>query len=512
MINPFQLKLASIQRSNGLLNEAEFKRIRLLNGLYLQAHGYMLRVAVADGELSGKQLAVLAAISEKYDRGYFHVTTRQNVQFNWIKLLDAANAVEILSRVKLYSSHTAGNCVRQITCDPYHGIRLDEFGDITAVTRTLREKFTLNPYITQLPRKVKICVWSSSEDNVLGLFSDIGIRVVADWALVTVGGGLGKCPRVGTKLLKIKITALASWIASFLRVYCILSGPTRTKFLVSNLGKETLLRLTVHEIKDMDVDVAIYARNKQEIVVKDDINTIDWINDKDFQKWYENHTWPHKTKGLRRVEIGCSAYFAPPGDMLASDAKLLCEVAQKYSMDQVRLSLNQTIVLPYVHILYLTKVYRACKNFESHNVVCCPGLDYCTLANARSILIAQKLRLLNCGLLIRVSGCQNACSQHHVFDVGVIGSNKGGQEVYQIVVGGSAAAGKICTTLVRSASGEKVPGIIAKYAALINKLKKNSFESAHKCFQRNRTFIIKRKNDKTKPTKVKPVMPAVLRA
>ncbi|MFP3039022.1 MAG: hypothetical protein ACKEQI_00070 [Candidatus Hodgkinia cicadicola] len=508
MINPFQLKLASIQRSNGLLNEAEFKRIRLLNGLYLQAHGYMLRVAATDGELSGKQLAVLAAISEKYDRGYFHVTTRQNVQFNWIKLLDAANAIEILSRVKLYSGHTAGNCVRQITCDPYHGIRLDELGNILPVTRTLREKFTLNPYINQLPRKVKICVWGSYEDNVLGSFNDIGIRVVGEWALVTIGGGLGKCPRVGTKLLKIRLTALASWIASFLRVYCILSGPARTKLLVSRLGKEMLLRLTVHEVRDMDVDVLVYARNKQEIAVKDDINTIDWINDEDFQRWYENHTWPHKTKGLRRVEIGCSAYFAPPGDMLAADARLLCEIAQRYSMDQIRLSLNQTIVLPFVHILYLTKVYLACRNFESHNVVCCPGLDYCTLANARSILMAQKLRLLNCGLLIRVSGCQNACSQHHVFDVGVIGINKGGKEVYQIVVGGSVAESKLCTTLVRSASIAKVPGIIAKYAALINKLKKNSFESAHKCFVRNRAFIIRKKNNKVKSIQITPLMPA----
>ncbi|MGP1925448.1 MAG: hypothetical protein ACTS6A_01730 [Candidatus Hodgkinia cicadicola] len=504
MINPFQLKLASIQRSNGLLNEAEFKRIRLLNGLYLQAHGYMLRVAVADGELSGKQLAVLAAISEKYDRGYFHVTTRQNVQFNWIKLLDAANAVEIMSRVNLHSGHTAGNCVRQITCDPYHGIRLDELGDILPVTRTLREKFTLNPYINQLPRKVKIGVWGSCEDNVLGSFNDIGIRVVSDWALITVGGGLGKCPRVGTRLLKVKVEALASWIASFLRVYCALSGSARTKSFVSDLGKETLLRLTVHEVKNMDVDVKVYARNKQEIVVKDDINKIDWINDEDFQKWYETHTWPHKTKGLRRVEIGCSAYFAPPGDMLAADAKLLCEVAQRYSMDQVRLSLNQTIILPYVHILYLTKVYQACKNFESHNVVCCPGLDYCTLANTRSILMAQKLRLLDCGLLIRVSGCQNACSQHHVFDVGVVGINKGGKEVYRIVVGGSAAERKLCVTLVKSASVAKVPGIIAKYAALINKLKKNSFESAHKCFERNRAFIIKKKANRFKPNQVPP--------
>lgn len=189
--------------------------------------------------------------------------------------------------------------------------------------------------------------------------------------------------------------------------------------------------------------------------------------------------------------------------MLASDAKLLCEIAQRYSMDQVRLSLSQTVILPYVHILYLTKVYRACKDFESHNVVCCPGLDYCTLANARSILMAQKLRLLNCGLLIRVSGCQNACSQHHVFDVGVIGINKGGREVYHVVVGGSVAERKLCVTLARSASSEKVPGIVAKYAALINKLKKNSFESAHKCFERNRAFIMKKKNTTVKSTAVK---------
>lgn len=190
--------------------------------------------------------------------------------------------------------------------------------------------------------------------------------------------------------------------------------------------------------------------------------------------------------------------------MLATDAQLLCEIAQRYSMDQVRLSLAQTVILPFVHVAYLTKVYKACRLFKSHNVVCCPGLDYCTLANARSILMAQKLRLLNCGLSIRVSGCQNACSQHHVFDVGVIGANKGGKEVYQVVVGGSAAEGKICKTLVRSAPASKVTGIITKYASLINKLKKNSFESAYECFERNRAFFTKKKYIKTKSTRITP--------
>lgn len=177
-------------------------------------------------------------------------------------------------------------------------------------------------------------------------------------------------------------------------------------------------------------------------------------------------------------------------------------------MDQVRLSLNQTVVLPYVHVSYLTKVYKACKDFESHNVVCCPGLDYCNLANARSILMAQKIRILNCGLSVRVSGCQNACSHHHVHDVGVIGLNKRGREVYQIVVGGSVDKGKICETLVKSAPSSMVVGIIAKYAALINSLKKNSFESAHQCFMRNRAFFIKRNINKKKSVRITPFMPA----
>ncbi len=194
----------------------------------------------------------------------------------------------------------------------------------------------------------------------------------------------------------------------------------------------------------------------------------------------------HKLKSLRRVELGCSSTASPPADVSASDASTLCELAQRYSMDQIRLSLQQTLVLPFVHATNLVRVYKLCSHFAVHGVVCCPGLDYCALANARSIQMAQKLALLKSGLQIRVSGCANACSHHHVFDVGVIGINKAETEAYQLVVGGSAPDRKLCRTLCKALPAYKVVGFVARYAALIRVLKKDSFESAHLCFSRSK--------------------------
>ncbi|MFP3039452.1 MAG: hypothetical protein ACKESB_01860 [Candidatus Hodgkinia cicadicola] len=487
------LKLATIQRMNASLSEAEFKKTRLLSGVYLQLHSHMLRVAIECGELTARQLGALALLSVKYDRGYFHITTRQNVQFNWVNPWEAAKLSEALTRIGLSSSYTAGNCVRQITCDPTHGTSLSEVVDTAPVVKALRNKLCFGNSLIKLPKKVKICVWSGAEDEVLGGFHDIGIRLVENKAYVTVGGGLGRSPKVGQKLVKLSTVKLLHWISSFLKVYAAAAAghpPFRTKTLVANLGKQAIVKLTA-DVASLSASQSLHIPASGSSMVVRPASLISWYNTESFERWYTQNTSAHKIRGLRRVELGCSSTFSPPADVSASDALTLCEVAQRYSMDQIRISLRQTFILPSVHITNLTKVFTLCSRFELQNVVCCPGLDYCALANSRSILMAQKLALLKTGLQIRVSGCVNACSHHHVFDVGVIGINKAGTEAYQLVVGGSAKNRKLCRTLCKALPAYKVVGFVARFAAAIKTLRKDSFESVYQCFVRSKMRLNK---------------------
>ncbi|MFP2998005.1 hypothetical protein ACA081_00075 [Candidatus Hodgkinia cicadicola] len=500
-----EFKLACIQRLSKKLTELEFKKIRLLNGVYLQLHSYMLRVAIPNGELNTKQLVALALISIKYDRGYFHMTTRQNVQFNWININNVAKITRILCKLNLWTAYTAGNCVRQITCDPTHEISLDEQDkDVTKIINEIRYQLGFNPSLSNLPRKVKICVRANIKDNVLSDFSDIGIRLSNNKAFIKVGGGLGRNPQVSLKLIKIAKSKIVCWLLEFLKVYKSLSSiqkhQSRIKYLIAKYDKNTLIRLTKNftDIKVAMPIESIPIDHDKSIIYKKK-NLIKWCNSKSFEDWYNLYTHANKQVCLRHIELNCNSNsdLSPPGDISVKDVHELITIIQKYSMDQVRLTLAHNLILPYVNNIDIVEVYKLCSSFIVHNIVCCPGLDYCTLANTRSILLAQKIILFNTlngncfsNLKIRISGCVNSCSQHHLFDIGIVGIFKDkSSEYYQILVGGDAPTGKRCQILCKSVPASKIPGIILWYNKTINLLKKDYSESEHLCFSRNKINI-----------------------
>ncbi len=500
-----EFKLVCIQRLNQKLTELEFKKIRLLNGVYLQLHSYMLRVAIPSGELSSKQIVTLAFISIKYDRGYFHMTTRQNVQFNWININNLEKITRILCKLNLWTSYTSGNCIRQITCDPTHEISLDEQDkDVTKVLNEIRHQFGLNPSLSDLPRKVKICVRANIKDNVISDFTDIGIRLSNNKAFIKVGGGLGRNSQLGLKLIKIDKSKIVCWLFLFLKTYKMLSSTkkyqSRIKKFVNEFDKNTLIRLTKN-FSDIKVAMTIETMpiDHDKSIIYKKMMFIKWCNSKSFENWYNLYTHANRQVCLRHIEINCNSNsdLSPPGDISVKDVYELSIIIQKYSMDQVRLTLAHNLILPYVNNIDIVEVYKLCSSFIVHNIVCCPGLDYCTLANTRSILVAQKIILFNIlngncfsNLKIRISGCVNSCSQHHLFDIGIVGIfiDKS-SEYYQVLVGGDAPTGKRCQMLCNSIPVSKITGTILWYNNTINLLKKDYAESEHLCFSRNKINI-----------------------
>ncbi|ATW06175.1 Sulfite reductase [NADPH] hemoprotein beta-component [Candidatus Hodgkinia cicadicola] len=469
------------QRLLGRARESEFRPMRLFNGVYLQLNGYMLRAATTNCQLNSEQIVALALASCKYDRGYFHITTRQTVQFNWVSLAAAAKLTQLLSKIGLSSLHTSGNCVRQITCDPLWGISLDETTDATGLISTLKQQIVLDPAMELLPKKVKMCVWSAYKDRVLGQFNDIGIRLTAGGGFVTLGGGLGRAPAAGVRLIKMRAHVLTQWVLAFLRVYNALASTCkyslRTKFLVRKLGKLALFKLTGCELNSSTRAIATLPARTSEVRLKC-VHVIRWPNSHKFEQWYSKCTWSQRALGARWVLVGTNA---PPGDITAANAMALATLTQRYCMDQIRLTLSQTLILPWMPSANAVDVFAACSRYLPHNVVCCPGLDYCTLASARSIIVASKLMLLKTTLNIRVSGCVNACSQHHVFDIGIVGVLKANVEAYQVFVCGNTRAGRIAKPISKAAPARKIITLVHRYCALVRLLLKDSAESAYAC-------------------------------
>ncbi|XXM90127.1 nitrite/sulfite reductase [Candidatus Hodgkinia cicadicola] len=480
-----------IQRLLGRTQESEFRPMRLFNGLYLQLHGYMLRIAVAYAQLSASQLLALAYASCKYDKAYFHITTRQTIQFNWVSLASAAKLVKLLSGVGLSSAHTSGNCVRQITCDPLWGVSLDELTNAIDLVGLLRQQIVLNPLIETLPKKVKLCVHSAHTDRVLGKFNDVGINLINDSAYLILGGGLGRAPAAGLRLLKLRTDMLVRWLLAFLRVYCALASThkysLRTKSLVRSLGKRALLRLTSCEFK-ANANACLLTHASQEIKLKRVANVC-WQNTLEFERWYSDCTQAHRMRWARVVFVDNDSKNVPSGDVTSDFAKQLAVLTQRFCLDQVRLTLTQAFVLPWVPVVSVVSVFGVCGQARSRTLLCCPGLDYCTLASARSILLASKLALLDTKLSIRVSGCVNACSQHHVFDVGIIGVLKANIEAYQVFVGGCARAGALAKPIAKAAPARQVIAVVYKYCNLIRLLSKDAFESAYSCYVRAHIHI-----------------------
>ncbi len=467
------------RRLSGDLNEDEFKILRLMNGVYLQLHAYMLRVAIPYGTLSSPQMRMLARVARRYDRGYGHFTTRQNIQFNWIKLEDMPDTLADLASVGLHAMQTSGNCVRNITTDQWAGVAADEIEDPRVFAEVLRQHSTMHPEFTFLPRKFKIAITAATHDRAAVKVHDIGLRMVRNGAgdvgfEVIVGGGLGRTPFIG-KTIKpfLPQRDFLSYIEAVLRVYNQYGRrdniyKARIKILVHELGAEKFAAEVEQEwnaIKDgalaLDPGVVadIAARFAYPSYESLDDNPVALARarkeDRGFAAWLDNSVANHKQPGYAIVTLSLKPTGAPPGDATAAQMDAMADLAERFSFGEIRVGHEQNLVLPHVAQRDLPELWQ---QLEAHDlatpnvglisdIIACPGLDYCSLANARSIPLAQDLtqRFKDHALArtigrlhINISGCINACGHHHVGHVGILGVEKNGEEFYQITLGGRA--------------------------------------------------------------------------
>ncbi|MGH6616389.1 nitrite/sulfite reductase [Sphingomonas sp.] len=462
------------RRLAGQITEDQFKPLRLMNGLYLQLHAYMLRVAVPYGTLDGRQMRMLGTIARKYDRGYGHFTTRQNIQYNWIKLEDAPDILADLATVEMHAIQTSGNCIRNISSDQYAGAAADEVADPRVWAELLRQWSTFHPEFSYLPRKFKIAVIAADEDRAAMRLHDIGIQLVErDGELggrIFVGGGMGRTPMVAPEI-KDFITAadLLSYVEACLRVYNRYGRrdniyKARIKILIHELGADEYRRQVEEEfalVKALGIDPPqaefdrISAFFAAPAFGPDDGAVAD-RSDPDFAVWLDQNVKPHKQPGYAIVNISLKPTGGIPGDASADQIDLMADLAERYSFDELRVTHAQNIVLPHVRTADLYTVWQALDaaglapaNLDLiSDIIACPGLDYCSLANARSIPIAQKIaeRFSDLGrqrelgeLKLKISGCINACGHHHAGHIGILGVDKKGTENYQLLLGGSGA-------------------------------------------------------------------------
>jgi len=463
------------RRIAGEITEDQFKPLRLMNGLYLQLHAYMLRVAVPYGTLSSRQMRMLAHIARKYDRGYGHFTTRQNIQYNWIKLEQAPDILADLATVQMHAIQTSGNCIRNISSDQYAGAAADEIGDPRPWAELLRQWSTFHPEFSYLPRKFKIAVIASEQDRAAIQLHDIGLQLRRNEAgelgfRVYVGGGMGRTPMVAPVIRDFISTAdFVSYLEACLRVYNRYGRrdnlfKARIKILVHEIGAEEYARQVEEEwahVKTLGLDpppgeferiAAYFAPPPFETGLGEDIDR----SDPDFALWLDSNTHPHKQPGYAIAVISLKPVGGIPGDASADQIDLMADLAERYSFDELRVTHAQNIVLPHVRKADLYALWKALDgaglgtaNLDLiSDIIACPGLDYCSLANARSIPIAQKIaqRFANLDrqrdlgeLKLKISGCINACGHHHAGHIGILGVDRKGEENYQLLFGGSGA-------------------------------------------------------------------------
>ena len=462
------------RRISGELTEDQFKPLRLMNGLYLQLHAYMLRVAVPYGTLDSRQMRMLAHIARKYDRGYGHFTTRQNMQFNWIRLEDAADILAELATVEMHAIQTSGNCIRNISSDQFAGAAADEVADPRPYAELLRQWSTFHPEFTYLPRKFKICVIAADEDRAAMRLHDIGIGLhVRDGELgakIFVGGGMGRTPMISHEIRDfVPADDLMSYLEACLRVYNRYGRrdniyKARIKILLHEIGPDEYRRQVEEEftaVKGLGLDppraeleriTAFFGAPDFEQDAPADIDR----SDPDFAVWLDQNVRAHKQDGYAIVTISLKPVGGIPGDASADQIDLMADLAERYSFDELRVTHAQNIVLPHVAIRDLHQVWTtlteaglAEANLDLiSDIIACPGLDYCSLANARSIPVAQKIatrfsspqRQRDLGeLKLKISGCINACGHHHAGHIGILGVDKKGVENYQLLLGGSGA-------------------------------------------------------------------------
>ncbi len=476
------------RRLDGELSEEQFKPLRLLNGLYLQLHSYMLRIAIPYGALSSTQLRKLAFIARRYDRGYGHFTTRQNLQFHWPKLEETPDILAELAQVQMHGIQTSGNSFRNVTTDEYAGAAADELEDPRIYCEIIRQWSTLHPEFSFLPRKFKIAVTASPRDRAAVRVHDIGLRMHQNGDGVTgfevmVGGGLGRTPFVGKTIRRfLPKLHLLSYLEAILRIYNQLGRrdnlfKARIKILVQQTGLEKFTELVEEEweqIRDGALqlpaeEIARIAAHFAPPSYEELDAEVPELEEKRadnpaFRSWLETNLVPHRQAGYAIANLSLKPVGRTPGDMSAKQMDAVAELADRYSFGEIRVSHRQNLVLAHVKRADLFALWEqlaelglATPNIGlTSDIICCPGLDYCGLATARSIPVAQQIserfkdidRLHQIGdVEIKISGCINACGHHHVGHIGILGLDKAGEEFYQVTLGGSAsedaAVGKV---------------------------------------------------------------------
>ncbi|MBW3098382.1 nitrite/sulfite reductase [Pseudohoeflea coraliihabitans] len=467
------------RRLKGDISEDAFKPLRLMNGVYLQLHAYMLRVAIPYGTLSSRQMRMLAHIARRYDRGYGHFTTRQNIQYNWPKLGEIPDILEELASVEMHAIQTSGNCIRNVTADHFAGASADEVADPRPYAEILRQWSSLHPEFSFLPRKFKIAVTAAEHDRAAIQVHDIGLQLKKNEKgelgfAVWIGGGQGRTPMIAKKIKDFLPEAdLLSYVTAIVRVYN-LHGRRDNKF-------KARIKILVHETGTEELTAQIDAewaqlRGGELTLPAEDIASIQayfapppltdrpegWAQlaawkrtDADFSAWVAQNVAPHRHPDYGMVTISLKPIGGIPGDASAEQMEVIADLAEELGFDEIRVTHEQNLVLPHVALADLEPLYRAlaANGLATANaglitdIIACPGLDYCALANARSIPVAQEIserfgdaaRQREIGdLKIKISGCINACGHHHVGHIGILGVEKKGAELYQITLGGSA--------------------------------------------------------------------------
>ena len=495
------------RRIAGEMTDDQFKPLRLKNGLYLQLHAYMLRIAIPYGTINSRQLRVLAHIARTYDRGYGHFTTRQNLQFNWIRLEDAPDILAELAKVEMHAIQTSGESIRNISADQFAGAAADEVCDPRPWAELIRQYTTFHPEFSYLPRKFKIGLTASDNDRAAIQLHDVGLQVrrgpEGDIGFrVYVGGGMGRTPFVASLVRDfLPANAICSYLEAILRVWNRNGRrdnihKQRIKILVHDLGAEEFTRQVEEEWQALqplgdDMPLAEYERIAAffapppfEQGLSDDLD----LSDPRFAAWVERNVHAHKQPGYAIATISLKPIGGIPGDVSADQIDLLADLAEKYSFDELRPTHAQNVVLPHVRKADLYGIWQqldaaglATANLDLiSEIIACPGLDYCSLANTRSIPLAQKLaerfadpaRQLDIGeLKLKISGCINACGHHHVGHIGLLGLEKNGEEFYQITIGGQAdedaALGQLLGPAVPYAEvADVVEDVVAAYVEL----------------------------------------------
>tara|TARA_B100000678_G_scaffold163962_1_gene136912 strand:- start:1161 stop:2822 length:1662 start_codon:yes stop_codon:yes gene_type:complete len=507
------------RRLSGDITEDQFKPLRLMNGVYLQLHAYMLRIAIPYGQLDSAKMRKLAHVARKYDKGYGHWTTRQNIQFNWVALKDIPDVLDELAEVEMHAIQTSGNCIRNTTSDPFAAATADEIEDPRPWCEIIRQWSTFHPEFSFLPRKFKIAVTAAETDRAAIRVHDIGLHMRQNSKgevgfEVLVGGGQGRTPHVGVTVNEfVGKDDLLDYLEAIMRVYNRHGRrdnkfKARIKILVNELGADEFTRQVEEEfaaqtdsekilLPQAEVDrIQAYFKPPEfeDLPETSESFVRSSADDKKFARWAKTNVRAHKQPGYGIVTISCKPLGQPPGDVTDDQMDVTADLAEAYSFDEVRITHEQNMVLPHVKLDDLYEVYKkldaaglATANYELiSDIICCPGLDYCNLANARSIPVAQDLqsafsdieRQDDIGeLKIKISGCINACGHHHVGHIGILGVDRKGEEFYQITFGGrsdeKAAIGQIAGPGLKQ---EDVPAAIERVIDAYRELRESKSE------------------------------------